>query len=59
MEILLSDMIRPTGPVEFCSVTETTIAAALIEMNLPADYHIVQLTICSYFQVIDNNQKQN
>lgn len=52
-------MIRPAGPVEFHSAVETAIATALDDMKLSADYHIVQLTIFSYFRVIDTNKKQN
>lgn len=58
-ELLHSSMIRPAGPVEFHSAVETAIAAALDDMKLSADYHIVQLTIFSYFRIIDTNQKQN
>lgn len=52
-------MIKPSGPVEFHSITETAIAVALDDMKLPADYYIVQLAIYSYFRTIDNNQKRN
>jgi hypothetical protein len=58
-ELLLSDMIRPAGPIEFHSAVETAIADALDGMRLPTDYHIVQLAIFSYFRVIDTNKKQN